>query len=77
MVKKVLFLGQIFEIEFLLLLHVLRSPKSENQVFSGWSVYVCVYVCVCVCVCVRGRYIEFRLYLLQCLNFIYRFSSIL
>jgi len=41
--KKVLFLGQFFEIEFLLFLHVLRSPESENQVFSGWS------VCVCVC----------------------------
>ena len=47
MVKKVLFLGQFFEIEFLLFLHVLRSPESENQVFSGLSVCVCVCVCVC------------------------------
>ena len=33
-------------------LHVLRSPESENHIFSVWSVYMCVCVCVYVCVCV-------------------------
>ena len=44
-IEKVLFSGRFFEIEFSLDLHVLRSPESENHVFSGWS--VCVSVCVC------------------------------
>ena len=28
-------------------LHVLRSPESENHIFSKWS------DCMCVCLCVR------------------------
>ena len=51
-VEKVLFLGQIFEMEILMDLHVLRSPESENLIFSKWSVCVCVCDCVCVCVSV-------------------------
>ena len=43
MVEKELFLGQIFELEILMDSHVLRSPESENHIFSKWS------VCVCVC----------------------------
>jgi len=41
-VKKVLFLGPIFEIEFWLLGHVLRSPESET---SGFERLVCLCVC--------------------------------
>ena len=33
-------------------LHVLRSPESENHIFSVWSVCMCVCICVCVSVCV-------------------------
>ena len=40
--EKVLFWGQIFEMEVLMDLHVLRSPDSENQIFSGWSMFLCV-----------------------------------
>ena len=43
MVEKILFFCQIFESEILMDLHVLRSPESENPVFSGWSVS-CVYL---------------------------------
>ena len=49
------FLGQIFEVEILMNLHILRSPESKNHIFSGWSVSVCSRACVCadsVCVCV-------------------------
>ena len=48
-------LSQIFEVEILMDLHVLKSPESENHIFSTWSVCMrvcvcaCVYVCVCVC----------------------------
>ena len=35
MTEKVLFLDQIFEIEILIDLYVLRSPDFENLVFSG------------------------------------------
>ena len=38
-VEEILFLGQIFEMEILTHLHVLRSPESKN-IFSGWSVCV-------------------------------------
>ena len=41
MVEKVLFWGQIFEIEILMDLQILSSPESENHIFSGWFVYVC------------------------------------
>ena len=37
---KVLFLGQLFEMEILIHLYVMRSPESEN--------HICVYVCLCV-----------------------------
>ena len=30
-------------------LHVLRSPESENHIFSVWSVCMCVSVCTCAC----------------------------
>ena len=52
MVKKVLFLGQIFEMETFMDLHIMKIPKSENHIFSDWSVRMCVCVCACVCVCV-------------------------
>ena len=41
MLKKVLFLHQIFEMEILMDLHVLRSSESENDTF-GLSPSVCV-----------------------------------
>ena len=43
MVRKTLFLGQIFEMEILMNLYVLRSPESENDIFSVWS------MCLCLC----------------------------
>ena len=52
MEEKVLFWGQIFEMEILMDLHILSSSEYENHVFSAWSVCVCV-VCVC-CVCVMS-----------------------
>ena len=48
MVQKALFLNQILEMEILMDLHILRSPGSENHIFSVWS--VCMHVCVCVTV---------------------------
>ena len=45
MVKEVLFLGQCLKMEISIDLHVLRSPESENHIFSGLS--VCMYACVC------------------------------
>ena len=39
-----MFMGQIFEMEILMELHVLRSPESKNHIFSKWS--VCAYVSV-------------------------------
>ena len=49
-VEKVLFLVQIFEVEILMDLHVLRSSESEKHIFSKWSVCMCVCLIVCVCV---------------------------
>ena len=43
MVEKVLFLGQIFGMEILMDLHVMKFPKFENHIFSVWSVYL--FVC--------------------------------
>ena len=43
MVKKVLLLGQIFEMEILINLHVMRTPKSKNHIFNISS------LCMCVC----------------------------
>ena len=37
--------GQIFEMEILMNLHILRSPESEKHIFSVWSLCVCVSVC--------------------------------
>ena len=34
--------GQIFEMEILIDLHVLRTPETENHIFSVWSVYLCL-----------------------------------
>ena len=42
MAVKVLFLGQIFEFEILMVLHDLRPPESENHILSVWSVCVSV-----------------------------------
>ena len=41
MAKKALFFGKIFEIKFLMELHVLRQPESENHVIEFVS--HCVY----------------------------------
>ena len=38
-------LGQIFKVEILMDLHVLRAPESENHILKGWFVYQ--YMCVC------------------------------
>ena len=46
MIEKVLFLGEIFEMEILMDLHVMRAPESENHILSIWS------VCMCICVSV-------------------------
>ena len=40
-------LGQIFEVDILMDLNVLRLPETENHIFSGWSVYTCVCLCIC------------------------------
>ena len=37
-------LTQIFEMENMMDLHVLRSPESVKHIFRGWSVCVCVSV---------------------------------
>ena len=42
MVEKIIFWSQILEVDILMDLHILRSSKSENDIFSGWSEYVCV-----------------------------------
>ena len=42
MVEKVLFLGQILKMEILMDLHIMRSPESENHIFSVWSECVSV-----------------------------------
>ena len=40
-------LGQTFEMEILMDLHVLRSPESENHIFNCWIyVHACVYICM-------------------------------
>ena len=46
--RKILFLGQIFEMEILMDFLVLRFHKSENHIFSSWSVCMYVYVSVSV-----------------------------
>ena len=38
MVEKILFLDQIFEMEISMDLHIMRSPESENHIFSSLSV---------------------------------------
>ena len=40
--RKSIVLGQIFEIDILMNLHVLSSIESENLIFNGWSVCVSV-----------------------------------
>ena len=42
MVKKVLFLCQIFEIEFLKDLYILRAAEFKISIFSGYSNFLCV-----------------------------------
>ena len=46
MAEKILFWGQIFEMEILMDLHIMRSPETVNYIFSVWS--VCMYVSLCV-----------------------------
>ena len=50
-----MFWGQIFELEILMDLHVLKAPESEDRIFEVWSVCMCVciyiYIYVCVSVC--------------------------
>ena len=46
MSEKVLFMGQIFKLEILLNLQVLRSPESENHVFSRWLGFATVRMSV-------------------------------
>ena len=48
-------MGQTFEIEILMDLHVLRSPESENHIFSGWS------MCTCVCYQHNSKIIQQKL----------------
>ena len=48
-IEKVLFFVQIFELEYLMDLHVLRSPESGKHSFSVWSVCVCACAYLCVC----------------------------
>ena len=43
--EKVLFLVQIFETEILMDLHILRSPESEDHIFSGCAMRVSVCAC--------------------------------
>ena len=43
MIEKVLFWGQIFEIQFSMELYTLRSPKYENHNFSDGSVWPVFY----------------------------------
>ena len=47
-VAKVLLSGQIFKMEIEMDLHVMRSPESENHIFSACS------ECLCICVSVIG-----------------------
>ena len=64
MVKKILFQGQIFEMEILMDLHFISSPESENNTFRIRSVCmcvcvsVCVSVCLCVCLCICYQHIS-------------------
>ena len=44
MAEKVLLLGQIFEMEILMNLHVLWFSESQYHIFSVWSVYMCMSV---------------------------------
>ena len=70
-VEKSLFFSQIFEMEILVDLHVVRASKSKNHIFSAW----CVCICMCLCVCYQhntktnySRNIKFgilRLYYIQ------------
>ena len=48
MAEKILIFGKIFEIDILMDLHVLTILESENHIFRGWSVCMCVSLCVSV-----------------------------
>ena len=47
MEEKLLFLGQIFEAEILMNLHVMIVSASENHISSVWSVCLCVRLNAC------------------------------
>ena len=47
--REIIFGGQIFEMEILIDLDILWSPKSENHILIDCSVCVSAYVYICVC----------------------------
>ena len=79
---KALFLGQIFEMQILMDLHVIRTSESGNHFC------VCLLVCMCMCVCFQHnpkvyyrKNIKFGILHLYCMqmlletlgkNFVYR-----
>ena len=46
--REIIVLGQIFEMEILMDLHVLRDPEYENHISSALSVCMCVCMSVCL-----------------------------
>ena len=42
------FLGRTYKMEIWMVLEVLKSPETENHIFSGWSIWLCVCVCASV-----------------------------
>ena len=58
MIEKVLFLGQIFEMEILVDLHDLSPVESENYILNVSSVCMCVCVSVCLCIFISIKKIK-------------------
>ena len=49
-------------------LHVFRSPESENQISTIWS--LCPYVCLCVCLLIKDKVVAIEpMVLYQCMLF--------
>ena len=69
--EKILFLGQIFEMEILMDLHVMRTPESENHIFSVWSVCACVCASVCDCKVNIWRFISTKIINIETPNFMH------